>query len=101
MMTENVFQLLKALVVNVNPHNMITSWYLPFDQTFFPTGPNVKVKSGLGNETILVATGPQACSQKILLGSAFEEKVDLLIVQYSPGAVAIYNCMVYAYSPHS
>ena len=30
----------------------------------------------------------QARSQKILLGSAFEEKVDLLIVQYSPGAVA-------------
>ena len=30
----------------------------------------------------------QARSQKILLGSAFEEKVDLLILQYSPGAVA-------------
>ena len=30
----------------------------------------------------------QARRQKILLGSAFEEKVDLLIVQYSPGAVA-------------
>ena len=30
----------------------------------------------------------QARSQKILLGSAFEEKVDLLIVEYSPGAVA-------------
>ena len=29
----------------------------------------------------------QACSQNILLGSAFEEKVDLLILQYSPGAV--------------
>ena len=29
----------------------------------------------------------QARSQKILLGSAFEEKVDLLTLQYSPGAV--------------
>ena len=28
----------------------------------------------------------QARSQKILLGSAFEEKVDLLILQYSRGA---------------
>ena len=42
----------------------------------------------------------QACSQKILLGSAFEEKVDLLIVQYSPGAVAefiIVWCMLIAH----
>ena len=41
----------------------------------------------------------QARSQKILLGSAFEEKVDLLIVQYSPGAVAefiIVWCMLIA-----
>ena len=42
----------------------------------------------------------QARSQKILLGSAFEEKVDLLIVQYSPGAVAefiIVWCMLKAH----
>ena len=42
----------------------------------------------------------QARSQKILLGSAFEEKVDLLIVQYSPGAVAefiIVWCMLIAH----
>ena len=42
----------------------------------------------------------QARSQKILLGSAFEEKVDLLIVQYSPGAVAefiIVWCMFIAH----
>ena len=42
----------------------------------------------------------QARSQKILLGSAFGEKVDLLIVQYSPGAVAefiIVWCMLIAY----
>ena len=42
----------------------------------------------------------QAHSQKILLGSAFEEKVDLLIVQYSPGAVAefiIVWCMLIAH----
>ena len=30
---------------------------------------------------------PQLRSQKILLGSAFEEKVDLLIQKYSPGTV--------------
>ena len=42
----------------------------------------------------------QARSQKILLGSAFEGKVDLLIVQYSPGAVAefiIVWCMLIAH----
>ena len=42
----------------------------------------------------------QARSQKILLGSAFEEKVDLLIVQYSPEAVAefiIVWCMLIAH----
>ena len=42
----------------------------------------------------------RARSQKILLGSAFEEKVDLLIVQYSPGAVAefiIVLCMLIAH----
>ena len=42
----------------------------------------------------------QARSQKILLGSAFEEKVDLLILQYSPGAVEnfiIVWCMLRAH----
>ena len=42
----------------------------------------------------------QARSQKILLGSAFEEKVDLLMVQYSPGAVEefiIVWCMLIAH----
>ena len=42
----------------------------------------------------------QARSQKILLGSAFEEKVDLLIVQYSPEAVGefiIVWCMLKAH----
>ena len=42
----------------------------------------------------------QARSQKILLGSAFEEKVDLLIMQYSPGAVAEFItvwCMLIAH----
>ena len=42
----------------------------------------------------------QARSQKILLGSAFEEKVDLLILQYSPGVVEefiIVWCMLIAH----
>ena len=42
----------------------------------------------------------QARSQKILLGSAFEEKVDFLILQYSPGAVEnfiIVWCMLRAH----
>ena len=45
----------------------------------------------------------QARSQKIFLGSTFEEKVDLLILYmyHSLGAVKKnYNCKVYAYSPH-
>jgi len=55
MSTENVLYLLNALVVNVNPHNMITSrysviiWPDPFP------GPNVKEKSGLGCETTLLS----------------------------------------------
>ena len=42
----------------------------------------------------------QAHSQKILLGSVFEEKVDLLILQYSPGAAKefiILWCMLIAH----
>ena len=42
----------------------------------------------------------QAHGQKILLGSAFEEKVDLLILQYSPRAVEefmIVWCMLIAH----
>ena len=47
---------------------------------------------------LLTKTTNQARSQKILLGSAFEEKVDLLIVQYSPGAVAEFIwCMLIAH----
>ena len=42
----------------------------------------------------------QARSQKILLGSAFEEKVDLLIVQYSPGAVAEFKIVWYMLIAH-
>ena len=39
----------------------------------------------------------QAHSQKILLSSAFEEKGDLLRMQYSPGAVVIVWCMLIAH----
>ena len=42
----------------------------------------------------------QARSQKIQLGGAFEEKVDLLTLLVLK-QLKIYNCMVYAYSPHS
>ena len=44
----------------------------------------------------------QAHSQKILLDSAFEEKVELFdtAVQFR-NSLRIYNCMVYGYSPHS
>ena len=55
----------------------------------------------MGNLNHLQLQGlSQARSQKILLGSAFEEKVDLLILQYSPGVVEefiIVWCMLIAH----
>ena len=55
----------------------------------------------MGNLNHLQLQGlSQAHSQKILLGSAFEEKVDLLILQYSPGVVEefiIVWCMLIAH----
>ena len=42
----------------------------------------------------------QARSQKILLGSAFEEKVDLLMLQYSPRAVEEFIIVWYMLIAH-